>query len=424
MTQKYQRPAGAFAGGSGLANRTKYQDDASATPKRAVSSAKVDGDINYVIDSLNIIDEASGARASINERLDVSLNADGTLKASVAGALDEWIVHLNAGATTRLDDSTFSMVGDWRGIYQVNRRVRLTIAGVALIGDIAEVSFAGGVTTITCVDLLDSNNYLGLIGAAPTQVAYGPLTAGLRGNSPRRMSGMKIPAGFDTYELVGVGSDLQVTLNGSPVSLVTPNGLAGYAPASVNGAALGADVTAKLVPVGVVVPFAGTAAPTGWLICAGQAVSRATYASLYLALGTAYGVGDGSTTFNVPDMRGRLALGMDNMGGTDAGRLSVTNTLGGSGGAQTKSGTTAAYTLTVADIPAHSHWQVANSGLDFVGAGGTGGNVAGQTSGSFSNGTSNQIPTRTTGGGAGHSHTISGFDVLPPYLLLNHIIKT
>lgn len=60
---------------------------------------------------------------------------------------------------------------------------------------------------------------------------------------------------------------------------------------------------------GVVTPFAGSAAPTGWLLCDGAAVSRTTYASLFAITSTTFGVGDGSTTFNVPDLRSRIAVG-------------------------------------------------------------------------------------------------------------------
>lgn len=62
-------------------------------------------------------------------------------------------------------------------------------------------------------------------------------------------------------------------------------------------------------PVGMVSPFAGAAAPTGWLLCDGSAVSRATYAALFTAISTTYGVGDGSTTFNLPDLKGRSVIG-------------------------------------------------------------------------------------------------------------------
>lgn len=108
--------------------------------------------------------------------------------------------------------------------------------------------------------------------------------------------------------------------------------------------ALGIDVLGtifqngvRLIPPGVVWPFAGASAPTGFVLCDGGAYSRATYAVLFSVIGTAYGPGDGSTTFNVPDLRGRLPAGMD--GGT--GRLTSAtmtpdgNTLNASGGTQT-----------------------------------------------------------------------------------------
>ena len=75
----------------------------------------------------------------------------------------------------------------------------------------------------------------------------------------------------------------------------------------------------RLVPSGTVLPFAGTTAPIGFLLCSGQAVSRSTYPDLFAAIGTTYGAGDGSTTFNVPDLRGRVPAGKDDMGGGAAG---------------------------------------------------------------------------------------------------------
>lgn len=79
----------------------------------------------------------------------------------------------------------------------------------------------------------------------------------------------------------------------------------------------------SILPSGILVPYAGSSAPSGWLLCDGSAVSRTTYAALFAAISTTYGVGDGSTTFNVPDLRGRIPAGQDNMGGTAAGRLQV-----------------------------------------------------------------------------------------------------
>lgn len=80
---------------------------------------------------------------------------------------------------------------------------------------------------------------------------------------------------------------------------------------------------AYLVPTGAVMPFAGAAAPEGWLLCYGQPVSRSTYADLFAAIGTTYGAGDGSTTFNVPDLRGRAVFGKDDMGGAAASRITA-----------------------------------------------------------------------------------------------------
>ena len=90
-------------------------------------------------------------------------------------------------------------------------------------------------------------------------------------------------------------------------------------------------------PAGIVMPFAGSVAPEGYLLCDGSAVSRSTYSELFTAIGTTYGAGDGSTTFNVPDLSGRVVLG-----------VSQSHALGTSGGE-------AAHTLTENELPAHTH---------------------------------------------------------------------
>lgn len=75
-------------------------------------------------------------------------------------------------------------------------------------------------------------------------------------------------------------------------------------------------------PTGVLQDFAGNNAPDGWLLCDGSEVSRTEYAALFAVIGTTYGVGDGSTTFNLPDERGMFRRGLDNMG-TAAGAAGV-----------------------------------------------------------------------------------------------------
>jgi len=114
------------------------------------------------------------------------------------------------------------------------------------------------------------------------------------------------------------------------------------------------DFQGFVTPVGVIMPYAGTSEPDGWFFCYGQAVSRTTYDELFSALGTTYGSGNGSTTFNLPDLRGRIPIGKTNMGGTTSARITTGGcgingtTLGATGGTET-------VTLTVDEMPAHTH---------------------------------------------------------------------
>jgi microcystin-dependent protein len=156
-----------------------------------------------------------------------------------------------------------------------------------------------------------------------------------------------------------------------------------------------------LEPVGSVVAYAGSAAPSGWLICNGQAVSRSTYAALFAVLGTSYGAGDGSSTFNLPDVRGRSIFGVNAADSDFSAR-------GKTGGAKT-------HTLTVAEMPPHDHRQRHNA-TDF--APGSGQAIAGMTSqgfGSTPGSNANQL-TAASGGGAAHNN-------MPPFVTLNVIIK-
>jgi len=93
-----------------------------------------------------------------------------------------------------------------------------------------------------------------------------------------------------------------------------------------------------VTPVGSLVAFAGAAVPNGWLLCDGRAVSRTTYSALFAAIGTAWGVGDGSTTFNLPDMRGRFLRGVDNGAGRDPDSTLRFATNGGNAGDRVGSG--------------------------------------------------------------------------------------
>ena len=113
------------------------------------------------------------------------------------------------------------------------------------------------------------------------------------------------------------------------------------------------------LPSGIINPFAGITAPDGWLLCYGQAISRTVYSDLFIALSTTYNTGgEAGTDFRLPDLRGRVLAGKDNMGGTAANILTATvlsaaNTLGATGGTQT-------HTMTSAEMPSHTHTQNAH----------------------------------------------------------------
>lgn len=150
---------------------------------------------------------------------------------------------------------------------------------------------------------------------------------------------------------------------------------------------------------GVIKMYGGSSAPSGYLICDGSAVSRTTYAALYTALGGAsspFGQGDGSTTFNLPDMRGRVPVGVGTGDASDA----TAHTLGEKEGTET-------HALTTAQLPPHSHV----TGFARPGRG-AGSNGTLTSAGSDSNITSND-----TGSGSSHPN-------MQPSLSINFIIKT
>ena len=103
----------------------------------------------------------------------------------------------------------------------------------------------------------------------------------------------------------------------------------------------GGGKSGDTLPIGSMIPYGKSQPPTNWLICNGQAVSRTTYADLFAVIGTSYGAGDGSTTFNLPDKRGKVSVGLN---GSDTDF----NTIGKNGGEKK-------HTLTADEIPRHNH---------------------------------------------------------------------
>jgi microcystin-dependent protein len=156
-------------------------------------------------------------------------------------------------------------------------------------------------------------------------------------------------------------------------------------------------------PIGGLMPYAGTAAPPGWHLADGAALSRTTYATLFAICGTTYGTGDGSTTFNLPNLTGRVVMG-----------VSGSHALGVTGGAEN-------INLSTAQLPAHDHGGVG----DHTHSAGTGTGAATVASGSGAS-VSNATGA-TTGSAGGHTHSSVGsgsaVSVLQPYEALNYIIR-
>lgn len=146
------------------------------------------------------------------------------------------------------------------------------------------------------------------------------------------------------------------------------------------------DQALALIPTGTIWQYAATSAPTGWLTCDGTAVSRATYATLFALVATTYGVGDGSTTFNLPDLQRRTPIGKgaaDSLGNSDgvaAGSRALTHTH---------------------TTPAHYHGMGTGATLNITSSGAALSGIE----------TSTHVHSGTTGAGTAHTHTntISAF---------------
>lgn len=168
------------------------------------------------------------------------------------------------------------------------------------------------------------------------------------------------------------------------------------------------------LPAGTIVQWPTATAPSNWVICDGSALSRTTYASLFAAIGTTYGVGDGSTTFNVPNLKGRVAVGLD-------GSQTEFDTLGETGGAKT-------HTLTTSEMPVHSHSPLYGYGsnrLD-LGEGPNRNDIYGDpgpaqllSNPGITTGNRYYADINTGSAGSGGAH-----NNLQPYIVLNYIIKT
>lgn len=173
--------------------------------------------------------------------------------------------------------------------------------------------------------------------------------------------------------------------------------------------------------VGTISSFSGDTLPQGWLLLHGQILQIADYPDLFGVIGIEYG-GDGVTTFQLPDYRGRIAVGKDNMGGVAANRMTSGgsgvdgNTLGATGGSQT-------HTLSKAQMPLHGHpWKrhVADTLGDTNGIGGImyGSQFGITQRAEYTGSPSNSIAQQIGGSGSGAAHQNT-----QPCIVCNYIIR-
>mgnify|MGYP005624940425 CR=1 FL=1 len=225
------------------------------------------------------------------------------------------------------------------------------LAGAVTVTN-GELNIIDGSTSATSVTLVDADTVVVNDGGTMVQVALSDLITYINAGLTLR---------DDVVTTASLGDAVVSTANLINGSVTNDKIAAG----AISSSKISSD--ASFAP-GMLMPYAGSAgAPTGWLLCYGQEVSRVTYSQLFNVIGSIYGVGDNATTFNVPDLRGRTVAGQDDMGGTSANRLTTSeggingDTLGAAGGSES-------VTLTSAQsgLVAHNHASSTVKTLKYV----------------------------------------------------------
>lgn len=285
-------------------------------------------------------------------------------------------------------------------------------------------TISSGATSLTMTDLtgmVNGSTFVGIIepGDTKQQVFTGQVDTG-----GGQITGVKWTRGTNTAHSGGVTIVDYIT--GTAINMMTKwaavehnydgthSAVTATSISTTTLTVAGNDIT-TLTPVGGMMMFGGTSAPTGWLLCNGSSVLRTTYSALFAAIGTAYGSADG-THFNLPDMRGKGPMGLD--GTTEFLALGTT------GGEKT-------HTLTSTEMPQHNHgvndpghnhalWSIGQEANSYtLGGGSTRAVLVGANSNAGNGITGDRgtgISTQNNGSGTAHNN-------LQPYNTVNFIIK-
>ena len=344
-----------------------------AEQDQPINSNQLDGDFNYIIDSLNDLwTITQGIAAGILPGSSSPLNINKFPVTDGAGTIS-W-TNITPGYFSAQCITTLALQ---------NGCVTNPKIGNGAVGN--ENIQAGAIQNNNIEDDKISFDKIAAVNNAHFQLFFNT-------QADSTLSGSKIQAGSLPANTIAVGS--------LPGTAITTGTLPSTA--LVNNSITSLQLTPVIqIQPGMMMDWApGGAAPPGWLLSSGQAISRATYALLFLAIGTTYGAGDGVTTFNLPDTRGVAIFGIDptSISPTNGKIINNAPLLGSGGGSET-------VTLDITQIPSHTHTY----------------NKATVNTYSATSGASSLVnvdtgqQTGSSGGGLSHNN-------MPPYLLIPKII--
>lgn len=322
------------------------------------------------------LQRADGVYKNVANTTDFAPSSDGTVLGCQIGAGDCIVGGFHGQSTiqqtVQLDNADASNPRIDLVVLRLDRTSPATISLLPITGQPAVTPAVPALTsTATITDIPVAQIYVG----ARVAVVAPNMVTDVREFTSERLLGTITPA------TLGAGA--------------AANGNAGIPADALHVHPLDAAAIMNLIiPAGLIAPFAGSSPPAGWLLCDGSAVNRATYPALYAAIATTYGSGDGITTFNLPDPRGRVLVGIDGA-----------HTLGNSGGSTT-------HTMTLSELVNHTH-----------GIGGDTGFRIGVSASSVYGFSTTAIAQQMSLTSLDHTGGSQPFSIEQPWLAINQIIK-